>query len=1148
LKIKMNTEQYFKNLELGVRGIYKIAEEARKKNLDPVGKVEIPLAMSMAEKVVGLISTIYPQIMNSGIAERIHELEKQWGKLDPAVCLQISEEIAKQKFCKFDNLLQSIDAGARVAFAYITLGVVSSPIEGLTEIKIMKTIDGKEYLSPFYSGPVRSAGGTGAAFSLVIIDHLREVFGFVKYDPTEEEVKRAVTELIDYHERITNLQYMPTEEESAFLAKNLPLQVNGEASEKLEVSNHKNLSRIETNFIRGGFCLVIGEGIAQKAAKIKRYVSGLREKGFKLSSWDFLDEFIELHKKRDTGKLDASPTYIKDLVAGRPVFGHPSKSGAFRFRYGRGRVSGFSAASLHPATMAVTDDFIAIGTQLKIEKPTKGMTATVCDSIDGPIVKLITGSVRKLKTLEEARKIYPDIEEIIYLGDILFPFSDLANRNATLIKPGYVEEWWGLELEKTDPLLVGKIDFFNVSFEESVELCKKYSLPLYPQNIFYWSEISSEQFLNLIKWLSFSRCQKKIILPFTKLDEEKFKIGKRALELIGVEHEVTLENVVINELNSKRIFLNLGLDYSLLDKSDFLFSEIFDEKKFDEILNSNKPVLEIINSLSKFKIKDKSGEFIGSRMGRPEKAKLRKLQGSPNILFPVGNEGGRLRSINAALAIGKISSNFPSFFCNVCNRETIYPSCEICEGVCELQEKVSNEFDRNNKTTIDLKSYVTSALKKLKMSSSELPNLIKGIRGTSSDNHVIENLSKGILRAQYNLQVNKDGTIRYDATELPIVSFKPKEILTSISKLKELGYDKDIYGNELVNDSQIVELMPHDILLPSAMENRDEKADDVFISVCNFIDDLLVKFYGLPPFYNVKSREDLIGQLGVVMAPHNCAGVACRFIGFSNSLGLFASPFMHAAVRRDCDGDEAAIMLLGDVLLNFSRQFLPSHRGGTQDAPLVLNAHIDAGEVDDQILDLEYVYKYPLELYELAEKKEHSSKFKIYNLKKILKENKDPFRDYGFTHDTSNFNGGVICSSYKTLATMQDKVRHQMELVERIRSADTSDTARLIIDRHFISDMKGNLRKFSMQGFRCVDCNEIMRRPPLSGVCPVCHGKIIFTIHEGGIRKYLEPALDLVKKYNLSPYMKQSVELIKEAIESIFGKETEKQEGLQKWF
>jgi len=292
----------------------------------------------------------------------------------------------------------------------------------------------------------------------------------------------------------------------------------------------------------------------------------------------------------------------------------------------------------------------------------------------------------------------------------------------------------------------------------------------------------------------------------------------------------------------------------------------------------------------------------------------------------------------------------------------------------------------------------------------------------------------------------------------------------------------------------------------------------------------------------------LVGKIGVCMAPHNCAGVICRFIGFSNTLGLFASPYMHAAIRRDCDGDEAAIMLLGDVLLNFSREFLPSHRGGTQDAPLVLNAKISAGEVDEAILDFELVSEYPIELYRLAEQKKHSSEIKVYDVRRALREGRDPFVNIGFTHDTPNINEGVVCSNYKMLATMQDKVKHQMELVEKIRAADTSETARLVIERHFLRDLRGNLRKFSMQEFRCVACNEIMRRPPLAGVCPRCQGKIIFTTHEGGIKKYLEPALELASRYHLSSYIQQSLELTKRHIDSIFGKEPETQENLGRWF
>ena len=1153
----MNSQEYFQEIDKNVREIYEVAETARAKGLDPHNKVEIPLARSLAEKVVSLIATIYPQLTDCGISKRILELEKKYGKLDPAVCLQIAEEVARQKFCKFSNLLEAIDAGVRVGFSYITLGVVSSPIEGLTEIKIFKTKDGKEYFSPYYSGPIRSAGGTGSAFSLIILDYLRETFGYAKYDPTEEEIKRTVTEIINYHERITNLQYFPTEEEIIFLTKNLPVQVNGDPTSKREVSNFKNLERVHTNFIRGGFCLTIAEGIAQKASKIKKYVSSLRKKGFKLSAWDFLDEYVKLHEKRDMGETDNSPTYLSDLVAGRPVFGHPSRSGSFRFRYGRGRVSGFSAASVHPATMEITDSFIAIGTQLKLEKPTKGCAITVCDSIDGPIVKLFNGSVKKLNSKEEAKTLYTDIEEIIYLGDLLFPFSDLSNRNHNLIKPGYVEEWWNLELVEKKENNSEKIDYFDVSFEEAVKFSGKHNIPLHPKYIFYWTEISNKEFLELIKWIKNSKFNEKIIFPYNQSAKEKFKKAKRALELLGIEHEVTIENVVLSEENSKALLANLGIDGSLLDNKE----SKHDFTKLEKLMgDENKTVLEIINSVSDFEIKDKVGTFIGARMGRPEKAKLRKLTGSPNVLFPVGREGGRLRSVNAAYEQGKVKSTFPIFYCENCDEETIYPLCEDCNSKTRkmfycynCKENSFYECEQHNSgpysnQTIDMVKYFEKAIKRLGIKKANIPVLIKGVKGTSSSGHRTEHLSKGILRAMHDLQVNKDGTIRFDATELPLVAFKPKEISVSIEKLKELGYTHDIFGKELVDKEQILKLEPHDVILPCYSESPDESADKIFIRISKFIDSLLEKFYGLKSFYNIEKKEDLVGHLGVCMAPHNCAGVICRIIGFSETQGLFASPYMHAAIRRDCDGDEAAVMLLMDVLLNFSLEFLPKHRGGTQDAPLVLNSKIDAGEVDDQILDFELVNEYPLELYKLAEKEEHPSNVKILDIRKVLSKGEDPFVFLGFTHDTSNFNKGVVCSSYKSLVAMQDKLHHQMELVEKLRAVDTSDTARLVIDKHFIKDMRGNLRGFSMQTFRCVECNEILRRPPLSGNCSRCNGKIIFTVNEGGIKKYLEPALSLANKYNLSVYMKQNLELIKRHIESIFGKETEKQEALGRWF
>src|SRR3989338_1749605 len=83
---------------------------------------------------------------------------------------------------------KGIDPGIRVGFSYVTLGVVSSPIEGFTELKLGQTIDGKEYFKAYFSGPIRSAGTTAGCVVLILIDYLREMFGFAKYDPTENEI------------------------------------------------------------------------------------------------------------------------------------------------------------------------------------------------------------------------------------------------------------------------------------------------------------------------------------------------------------------------------------------------------------------------------------------------------------------------------------------------------------------------------------------------------------------------------------------------------------------------------------------------------------------------------------------------------------------------------------------------------------------------------------------------------------------------------------------------------------------------------------------------------------------------------------------------------------------------------------------------
>ena len=1169
-------KEYFEDIDKKLKNAYKVATEARKKGYDPLPKVEIPVAKDMAERVERIISTVAPQIVNKGVAKRLRELEKKYTVLDWRVSLIIAEEVAKEKFCKFKDKREAMEVGIRVGFAYHTLGTVASPLEGFTELKIEKRRDGKDYFKLYFSGPIRSAGGTGASVSVLIADYIRKKLGFDIYDPTEEEIKRYVTELYDYHERVTNLQYLPSEEEIEFLTKHIPVQIAGDPSEKIEVSNYKDLKRVETNQIRSGVCLVLGEGIAQKAPKLWKQLSKWG-KEFDLEQWNFINDFIKLQKKikskgiiKKEAKINPDYTFIQDLPAGRPILTYPMTKGGLRMRYGRARTSGYSACSLSPLTMGVMNNYIATGTQLKLERPSKGCTVSPCDTIEGPIVKLEDGSVLRIENKQQLKETKDKIKKILFLGDILISYGDFFNRAHVLIPPGYCEEWWVQELEKATVRMFGSLDLNKLSDlvgipseslslllknplitktspNAAISISEKLQIPLHPYYTYHFNSISSEELLSLLDWFGSSNIVvtgdniNKIILNF----DEK---GKEILEKIGLPHLfVNKEFVVVGKDHAKPLMVSLGIS-----SKDSINDVI---QKAEQ--NKDKPILEIINIISDVKIRDKSGLFIGARMGRPEKAKMRELTGSPQVLFPVGEEGGRLRSFQSALEVGTIRADFPIFICSRCNKETIFNVCLDCNKptkkmyYCKICGIIPKKECQHGNTSpfmikdLDIKDYFDKSLKKLKFKN--YPDLIKGVRGTSNKDHIPEHLMKGILRAKNNIYVNKDGTTRYDMTQMPITHFKQKEIGTSIEKLKELGYVKDIKGKEFVDNNQVIELKPQDIILPACVESPNRGADKVLFNVANFIDDELKNMYELKTFYNLNKETDLVGHLALALAPHTSSAILTRIIGFSKTQGFFAHPLVHAATRRDCDGDEASIILLMDALINFSRYYLPSHRGSSQDAPLVLTSNLIPTEVDDMVFDLDIAWIYHLDFYEASLEYKQPWDVEVKQLITNIKNN-IPCNDLGFTHNTSDINDGVVCSAYKTLPSMKDKLKGQMDLAEKIMAVDESDEARLVIEKHFIKDIKGNLRKFSMQKFRCVKCNEKFRRPPLIGKCSKCGGRIIFTISEGSVIKYLEPSISLANKYNVPAYLKQNLTLLQRRIEGMFGKEKEKQEGLGKWF
>ena len=191
---------------------------------------------------------------------------------------------------------------------------------------------------------------------------------------------------------------------------------------------------------------------------------------------------------------------------------------------------------------------------------------------------------------------------------------------------------------------------------------------------------------------------------------------------------------------------------------------------------------------------------------------------------------------------------------------------------------------------IDLNALMDKAMHKIGMTS--VPE-VKGVQGMISKNKTPEALEKGLLRSVRDISVFKDGTIRFDMTDVPVTHFRPREIGLTIEKAHQIGYTKDVKGNELTDPEQVCELRVQDIL-PSI------SCGDYMVKIADFIDDLLEKYYELPRFYNAKCKEDLIGCLTIGLAPHTSGGILCRIIGYTKTNVGYATPLLPCCKEKEC--------------------------------------------------------------------------------------------------------------------------------------------------------------------------------------------------------------------------------------------------------
>jgi DNA polymerase II large subunit len=1062
-----STSEYHETLKETLANELGIAKEARRKGFDPAPAPEIHITKDLAERVEALIGV-------KGLSTRIHELERE-GNGREEIALRIGSDFVEGRFGEYKRI-EVVEHAVRTAVAILTEGVVAAPMEGIARVESDRNDDGSEYIKIFYSGPIRSAGGTAQALSVLAGDYIRRKMGFEAYHPREDEIGRYVLE-VSVYARISGLQYTPSDEEIKEIVRSCPICIDGDPTEEIEVGGYTGLQRVATDKVRGGMVLVLTEGVAMKAPKIKRHVDRLE-----LEGWDWVTKLVK--SKGEQRKK----SFLADLIAGRPVFGGPSAKGAFRLRYGRARNTGLETIGMNPTTMSLLG-FIAAGTQIKPELPGKAGCVAPVDSIEGPTVKLDDGSLVRLdpQTFGECET---EVAEIVDLGEILIDYGDFLETGHRLMPGAYAHEWWLKELEANSKEAAAKWRLQPPSQAEAIEISSVYGVPLHPEYTYLWEDITDEDKSYLAAFI----CEKGIIEGETLLipDDERVK---RILEDLLVLHRTTG--------GAKKGFLTISEPNTLLRGLG-----LTEDLKRDESV--------------RLMTRNRAPTRIGMRMGRPEKSKERRMKPAPHSLFPLGDYGGKNRSLKEALKNEVIDVEL----------QAIGRAGKTTTATNKTRNK-----NRDTKKSIALRSYYQKTMKRMGEDHTNTSKLnVKCVKGLISKQKVAEHLGKGILRAKHGVVVFKDGTIRYDFTNLPLTHFKPNEIGLSVEKARELGYSHDTNGEELQTGMQVVELKQQDIII-------SVDAASYLLKVSQFVDSLLSQFYGLKPYYRASRKEDILGHLVLGLAPHTSAGILGRIIGFTTASACYAHPFFHAAKRRNCDGDEDSVLLLLDALLNFSLSFLPEKRGGKMDAPLVLIPFLNPKEVDKEAHNVSTAREYPLEFYEAACAGKSPKEVEIETAASKIAEPKDAY-GFGYTHETTDIAAGPVNSLYKQLDTMVEKMEAQLRLARMIRAVNASEVAETVIDNHFLRDIKGNLRAFGSQKMRCSKCNAKYRRIPLSGVCTRCGSKIVPTVHAASIKKYLAVSLRIADEYHVSTYTKQRLELLDKDIQALFPVAPEKQKAL----
>ena len=764
-------EPYFAAIESEVDRAYVVAKRARREGFDPETHPEIPRAQDMAMRVEKLLAHLGVE----GISTEIRALAEKVPREEVAVA--ITRRLAMDT-SRGGTVTARVDTALRVGLAILTEGILVAPLEGLAEVHLPEGPDGP-YIELYYAGPIRAAGGTAQALSVLLADIVRRDLGLAAFHPDRQEVERYQEEIPLYRVPPTPPVRTDRPRDRAGGEQRPGRDIGGgdrggRGGQRLPKSPPRPDERDPGRSLPGHRRRSLPEGREDSEDRGQARPRGL---GVPLGAGP-------PYRRR---RGESYPKYLQDSVGGRPVLAHPGHPGGFRLVYGRSRTTGLAACAVNPATMVILQHFVAIGTQVKLEYPGKAAAMAACDTIEGPIVELADGTVTAVHEAGRAAELLPYVRHIVDLGEILVSYGEFLENNHALV-PGAVLDRLAHRRarrggrrrggSRAADVRRGGRDLPPVPGPAPPPVAAVLARPR-PGG----DPALSERVEATGRWVDGALEFPTDPAWHDVLIRLGFLMGPAPGERWRGEPDA-----------SAALLGGLGLEPS---EGPLLRRASLDPVGADP--------LAVREPLAGVAVRARGPSRVGGRVGRPEKAYQRAMEPNVHALFPVGPAGGPTRSVPEAARRSlreTVRVDLGVRVCPRCQRSSVWTRC-ACGTHTDPDGRTISE-------ALPVARIWSEALSRLRLTHAPV---VKGVKGLTSPGKVPEPIEKGILRASHQISVYQDGTARFDLTDLPLTHFRPNEVGTPIERLRRLGYTHDWTGAELVDGEQLLELRPQDILL-----------------------------------------------------------------------------------------------------------------------------------------------------------------------------------------------------------------------------------------------------------------------------------------------------------------------------------------------